>query len=78
MVNVVFEVRKAKPLREPWRIDPVLYPPFKAARYQLYATQGTNTARQGSRIDVLELIIVRRDAPEEIGKLSGERRVHAG
>ena len=62
MVNIAFERRKAKPLREPRRIDRLSSPPLKAARYQLHATQGTNAPRQGSRIDVLQLIIVRRDA----------------
>ena len=77
MVNIVFERRKAKPLRQPRRIDPVLYPPIKAARHQLHAPQGISAPRQGSRIDVLDLMIVCRDAPEEIGKLSSERQVHA-
>ena len=67
MVNIAFESRKAKSLREPWRIDRILSsPPLKAARYQLYATQGTSAPRQGSRIDVLDLMIVRRDGPEDI------------
>ena len=66
----MFEVRKAKPLREPRRIDPVLCSPVKAPRYQLYAAQGTKAPRQGSRIHLFELMVVRRDAPEEIGKLS--------
>ena len=77
-MNVVFKRGKAKPPRKPRRFDRVLYPPFKAARYQLHAPEGTNTPRQGARIDVLEFIIVRRNAPKEIGKLSGERQVHAG
>ena len=71
IANVAFEGRKAKRLRQPGRIDPVLYPPVKAARYQLDAPQGISVPRQGSGVDMLDLIIVRRDAPEEIGKLSG-------
>jgi len=48
------------------------------APHQLYAPQGTNTARQGLRIDVLELTIVRRDgawrgtAPSILPALFGE------
>ena len=34
-------------------------------------------ALPGASTHEFKLIIVRRDAPEEIGKLSGERQVHA-
>lgn len=67
MVNIAFESRNAKPLSEPRRIDPVLHPSLKAPRHKLHTTQGIGAPRQGSRIDVLDLMIARLDAPEEVG-----------
>ena len=55
MVNVVFERRKAKPLRQPRRIDPVLYPPVKAARHQLHATQGIRDVASAAALLVVHL-----------------------
>ena len=66
MVNIAFERRKAKPLRQPRRIDLVLYPPIKAARYQLHATQCIMLSRQrrgGFGWEILTHFPARRRSP---------------
>jgi hypothetical protein len=65
----VLESRKPQLFRNPRSFDRVLHKALNTARDQVRDEEGLGTARQRTRVDVLDLAVVRGDARQKLDEL---------
>jgi hypothetical protein len=75
---MAFERRQLNPTDDARDIDRILNEAIQPPRHQLGDQQRPAPARQRIRVHVLDSIVARAEAREQVGELRGERRVGAG
>ena len=77
-MDIVLERRQLNPTHDVRDIDRILNEAIQPARHQLGDQQRPAPARQRVRVHVLDAVVAGAEAPEQVSKLRGERRVDPG